>query len=579
MKTTAGRNKMRMFAHPHKNSGFRLLLKELFKSKISIFYLVIGSCLLITMISLPQYAFKQIQENENIRSEAYKEVHTLPSDAQGTKLYLNGQNMTDRMSSEVQGQGNTGDDSTNASADKETISSITQVAKTEESQNLQGEDDDTVYLGNPASTSDSTSENKDSEDKVEDDGDTTGSYSQAVDKIVQPDTSSPSMPNDGKVTETEGYKSNQNMDYNRPNGETSDTGEIKPNSSTRSTEESGGNGIETMSEKYNQNIALSPQERISKYLNFSDRTALNFMHFHKTGGVSFKTALFKFFQNKMKKSGQPVKVRDACYKREIGETEGVPNFTFWRCDWDPIRELPEEERGKYDVIFGHQYRVGGAHELLKSRDLRTFAIMRHPFDRKVSFFYHFFIRERGRNETNVAFEEVRDFLLYNKITDQSAELGQEVGPNYMAGRLLSDGKFGYVGNSYHKYFDVAPEEKFDVTNRALDIIRKYVFIGLQSENVASMCILRKTIENFNIAHGISNEGTENVATTARTLNTGSYSLNAEKIWNQFTMEDKILFDRNEKVDLAIYAEGEKLFREQAHLFGCTDSIRQDKLRK
>jgi len=336
-----------------------------------------------------------------------------------------------------------------------------------------------------------------------------------------------------------------------------------------------GKGIEAPTNESPENI----QERITKYLNFSERTALNFMHFHKTGGVSFKTALFKFFQKKVKNTGELVKVRDACYKREIQATEGAPGFVNWRCDWNPIRELPEEQRGKYDVIFGHQYRESGAETLLKSRDLRTFAIMRHPFDRKVSFFYHFFIRERGRNETNVAFQEVRDFLLFNKIADTEAELGQEVGPNYMAGRLLSDGKFGYVGNSYHKYFDVAPEEKIGVANRALDIIRKYVFVGLQSESVASMCMLRKTIENFNIAHGISNEGTEKVATTARTLNTGSYSLNAEKIWNQFTMDDKILFDRNEKVDLAIYAEGEKLFKEQAHLFGCGDSIRQDNLRK
>lgn len=46
-------------------------------------------------------------------------------------------------------------------------------------------------------------------------------------------------------------------------------------------------------ESYGQGSKLA-EERIRKHLNFSGRTALNFMHLHKTGGVSFKLVLYKF---------------------------------------------------------------------------------------------------------------------------------------------------------------------------------------------------------------------------------------------------------------------------------------------
>lgn len=318
-------------------------------------------------------------------------------------------------------------------------------------------------------------------------------------------------------------------------------------------------------------VAVQPRS-LKEWLHFTPSTAINFMHFHKTGGVSFKTSLHKFYHRKIKKSGQPVQVRDACYTREgVKDDPSQPTFIMWRCDWEPLREMSEEERNNHDFMFGHQFWGNGAGTLLNKRDLRSFTILRHPFDRKVSFYYHFFVREVGRKEEDVTFKDIKDFLLYDRLTIE-ADLGRDLGPNYMAGRLLSDGTKGFVGNSSYAYFAVTQDDKPVVAENAMKLIRDYVFVGLQKESNAAKCMLRKVVETFNDVNGISNEGVEQIDKQAARLNQGSYSLSAEDIWERFSENEKVIFDRKERVDLMIYEEGERLFREHVRLFGCEDRI-------
>lgn len=306
---------------------------------------------------------------------------------------------------------------------------------------------------------------------------------------------------------------------------------------------------------------------LKSYLNFTEATAINFMHFHKTGGVSFKTTLHEFYDKKFKASGQQVIIRDACYQREGIQGEGRPSFMLWRCDWNPIREQSEPERNKHDFVFGHQFGKNGVDQLLNRRDLRTFTVMRHPFDRKVSFFYHFFVREVGRQEEDISFEEIRQFLLFDQLRIE-ANLGRDLGPNYMAGRLLTDGIKGFVGNKSYSYFAVEPSEREQVVNQALGLIRDYVFVGLQSQPQASQCMLRKVIEEFNAVNVVSNEGTDQIDEKKVRLNSGTYSMSAQNIWGRLSREDRMLFDRKERVDLSIYEEGERLFKKHVEIYGC-----------
>lgn len=311
---------------------------------------------------------------------------------------------------------------------------------------------------------------------------------------------------------------------------------------------------------------------LEEVLHFTPKTAINFMHFHKTGGVSFKTSLHVFYNRKFKSDGSQVVARDSCYKRESTLGGGEQSFAVWRCDWDPILQLNNQERNRHDFVFGHQFGLHGVDELLNLRDLRTFTVMRHPFDRKVSFYYHFFVREVGRKESEVSFEEVREFLLFDKLRID-AELGRDLGPNYMAGRLLSDGKEGFTGNSYHSYYGVEGRQVEGVVEKAVKIIGKYVFVGLQEESAASRCMLRKTMEVYNKVNGVSNVGLEAIDGRNGRLNSGSYSMSAQAIWGRFSMEDRIVFDMKEKVDLAIYREGSRLFRKHVQVFGCADRVK------
>lgn len=306
-----------------------------------------------------------------------------------------------------------------------------------------------------------------------------------------------------------------------------------------------------------------------RYLNFTSRTALNFMHFHRTGGWSYKTLLISFFRRKRKHNGSIVRTIDTCYKQKKHQR--------WRCDWDHVRRIAQRERTLVDVLHGHQYWVGGAIIMLPGRDVRTFSVLRNPFSRKLSFFYHFFVHELGRRTRDVSFDEVRAFLVNNSIRKYGRHLGREVGPNYIAGRLLSDGSMGYVGNSYHRYYQVLPGEERTVIARSMRVLRDYIFLGLQIEPAATTCMLRKTVDLFSIVQGISTHDTLQKATMAPVLNRGSYPFKAREVWRKLSKKEREQFKSNEQIDLDIYKQVVFIFLKQVRHFGCEAFVKNKRL--
>lgn len=311
-------------------------------------------------------------------------------------------------------------------------------------------------------------------------------------------------------------------------------------------------------------------QSLQEYLHFTDNTRLNFMHFHKTGGVSYKISLYTFFGDRKKKDGTSVEVRDACYEEKFNGSKR------WQCDWKPLWKMAPAERAKIDVFFGHQYRENGVDFFLKGRDVRTFAVMRHPFARKVSFFYHFFVRERKRKESEVPFSELRDFLLTEKIPED-AEAGWDIGPNYMAGRLLSTDVSDFVGDKRRRHYEVPAAKEEEVVRKSKEIIRNYVFIGLQTETDASVCMLKKTVEEFNKVHGIVNNETDAIAQGIPRDNAGSYKMTSAMVWDKLTLEEQKMFNEAERVDLAIYEEGLKMFKQQVKQFKCDHLVKKTQL--
>lgn len=314
-------------------------------------------------------------------------------------------------------------------------------------------------------------------------------------------------------------------------------------------------------------------------LQFTNTTTLNFMHFHKTGGVTIKSYLHNLYHKKVKGNGNNVTARDACYSRhkqlpgtneEVSKLGKPPTFLVWRCDWLPIHELSASERNRHDVVFGHQFAKRGITALLTRRDVRSFTILRHPLHRKVSFFYHFFVRELGRKESDVQIDELKEFILYDRLTHVTANLGRDLGPNYMAGRILSDGSEGYVGNSSHQHFQVEEGQRKAVVEQVMRVLNGYVFVGMQTEPTAVTCMLKKMVHVFNTVMGVSNAGVHDFE--QRSLNSGRYALGPVELWDALSQSERNIFERKEWVDLQIFRRGEELFKMHLRRFQCAHRV-------
>lgn len=316
----------------------------------------------------------------------------------------------------------------------------------------------------------------------------------------------------------------------------------------------------------NANNTLNASSTIDQRLFFTNKTTLNFFHLHKTGGTTMKSLLYKYFHQTHKGDGHNVTMQGSCYAL-TNETSGVLS---WRCDWDVIEKMTSEQRQQVDVTVGHQFLIHGITDLLKERDVKTFTILRHPFDRKLSFFFHFFVRALNRNESDVQWEEIRDFLIYN-IVQCDADLGRDAGPNYIAGRMLSNGIDGFVGDYTSGYFKVDENDKELAVQIAKSLLGRFVFVGLQNERNGTSCLLQKTLQAFDEAHGIT-DSFRAVFSTKRTQsqNNGNYELSASEAWLKLTDDEREEFERKEYIDLSIYREAEALFQAQVRSFACEE---------
>lgn len=262
------------------------------------------------------------------------------------------------------------------------------------------------------------------------------------------------------------------------------------------------------------------------------------------------------------------------------------------------------QRQKTDVIIGHQYWERGAKYYMgdTTRKLRYFTVLRHPLHRKISFFFHFFVRNVGRSEKSVSYSELRDFILDRnmKISSSSSKnendntmhakvynmlhtsaLMRDAGPAYYASRLESDGIHGF--NKRHRYY--YHNNTIVDTNKAAIIkavkhrlSTNFVFIGLQAQEAASLCMLQHTVDALSSQLGVRNRtGIEDIGKVStlgvrKRLNVGDYPINAKQVWSGMTEEERREYEDVEMIDLKIYEEGVALFRKAAHKLGCAHLV-------
>lgn len=318
--------------------------------------------------------------------------------------------------------------------------------------------------------------------------------------------------------------------------------------------------------------------RLSRNLNFSNETLFNYFHMHKTGGVSTKVELMYLLRReensaKISKRGKHMRCIETCYQLDQTPNGDKSIEHMWRCDFGRILNMTQDERDKIDVMMGHQYWENGCDAIFgRSRQVKHFSIFRHPLPRKLSFFYHFFVRNLGRDEKTIDKDEVIGFLLGDRLPNDPRT--RDAGPNYYASRLLSDGIIGFAMN--HRY-EIPREQEDAAIAQVLDRLNhRFAFVGLQLQPEASQCMLQKAMQVLAHEHGIDDlVGTPKLAESTRRLNTGGYPWTASKIWGVMDEQQKSAYRQVEKVDLAIYDRVVRRFKEDVEMFSCTDKVKQE----
>ncbi|CAN8064641.1 unnamed protein product [Agarophyton chilense] len=329
---------------------------------------------------------------------------------------------------------------------------------------------------------------------------------------------------------------------------------------------------------------VSPQydyshlHQVARHLNFSNNTLLNYFHMHKTGGVTTKyevMVLIRRYENRVQltSAGRPLTVIETCYQQNRTNPEDNRLESAWHCDFGQVEAFSPQKLASIDMVMGHQYWEEGCEMYFGPiRDVKHFSIFRHPLARKLSFFYHFFVRNLQRDENKVSKEEVIAFLLGDSMPEHDA-LTRDAGPNYYASRMISDGVTGFVG---HRYV-IAPQHQEQAIATVLHKLRhKYAFVGLQLQPEASQCMLQKMVQVFAHVHGMDKMyGTPKLAESKKRLNVGGYPWTPDKVWAAMTAEQRQRYREVEKVDLAIYEHVVQRFKDDLKVFACEHRVRAD----
>lgn len=273
------------------------------------------------------------------------------------------------------------------------------------------------------------------------------------------------------------------------------------------------------------------------------------------------------------KRGSRMRYAETCYVTQGGDGEGKGIEHMWRCDFGQIRGFSKAKLSNIDIVMGHQYWEDGAEKIFGSvRNVRHFSIFRHPLPRKVSFFYHFLVRNLQRDEKAVTKEEIIKFLTGEEMPNDP--IVRDAGPNYYASRLLSNGILGY--GHQHRYEIELTKRDAAIAKVLSRLDNSFVFVGLQLQTEASQCMLEKAFQVFAHVHGIDEMvETSKLSENSARLNSGAYVWTARKIWDAMTVEQRRKYMEAEKVDLAIYEHVVKRFKENVRLFSCEDKVREE----
>lgn len=192
-------------------------------------------------------------------------------------------------------------------------------------------------------------------------------------------------------------------------------------------------------------------------------------------------------------------------------------------------------------------------------------------------------------------DDIVSFMLYEQ-GEKKGKNKLDVGPNYYAGRLLSEGYHMYYRNvtndPQHWWFKVDPALAHTVVQQANSILDTFTLIGIYEWPHATRCVTQLMLHAFDTAQQIervtfNDNGVKNSNSAARLFaqlmgenkfNTGQYHVvrNASSVWQYgFSVQQRRVFEEHEWIDLDIYEHAVEGFIEQVYEVGCERELERD----
>lgn len=207
-----------------------------------------------------------------------------------------------------------------------------------------------------------------------------------------------------------------------------------------------------------------------------------FLHLHKTGGNSIKTALYAF----AKKNN--LNLFHTCHSPPTHSWISILPYGIaqkqhpMHCNLDQLLSLSPRQKADIDIVMGHQY--FGVHNLFPHRTVRYFTFLRNPVSRKISHYHHF-----ESNTTSPDPSKFFDYLLYKNR-------------NYAVKRLSTNGISNELWTDIRsRILDVNDHARQSALHAAKHhLTEHFFFVGLQEQFEQSACILS---ELLNVACGRS----------------------------------------------------------------------------
>lgn len=330
---------------------------------------------------------------------------------------------------------------------------------------------------------------------------------------------------------------------------------------------------------------------------FSNVTTLNFMHLHKTGGTSIKNAFHMSYNKCIKNSNATDRTptsklikEGSCKERQVQVCKFCSPYL---CSWDYLATQPEYKRNQIDITLGHQFLHGNESlsVLLSNRIVRSFTVLRHPFARKLSMFFHFLVRQAQLRAQDIAFDDIVSFLLHEQGNMREKGNKFDVGPNYYAGRLLADGYDTYYSNvtndPQHWWFKVQQDKARTFVDQANSVLDSFALVGIYEWPRATQCVTKLMLQEFDevlrierIERGIRGGKAASLFSEllmGGKLNQGQYRAirNTSSVWKGLSSVQQTEFREHESIDLQIYEHGVELFIRQVHIVGCASKLEED----